>query len=68
MGLHSAEPVDQRLLDMLVVADLDSGALHLGKDDGLLRHCLSHPYMHRLERRVRYCTSFAPLLCKRSDV
>lgn len=53
MGLHSAEPVDQRLLDMLVVADLDSGSLRLGKDDSLMRHCLNHPYMQRLERRVR---------------
>jgi hypothetical protein len=54
MGLHSAEPVDQRTLDSLVVADLDRGTLQLGKDDGLLRRCLNHPYMLRLERRVRY--------------
>lgn len=53
MGLNSCEPVDQRTLDMLVVADLDSGTLHLSKDDSLLQRCLSHPYMQRLERRVR---------------
>jgi hypothetical protein len=53
MGLHSGEPVDQRLLDMLVVADLDRGSLHLGKDDSLMKRCLSHPYMRRLERRIR---------------
>ena len=53
MGLHSGEPIDQRLLDMLVVADLDHGTLHLGKDDSLMQHCLSHSYMQRLERRVR---------------
>lgn len=53
MGLHSGEPVDQRTLDMLVVADLDRGTLTLAKDDGLLRRCLNHPYMQRLERRVR---------------
>jgi hypothetical protein len=53
MGLHSAESVDQRTLDGLVVADLDRGTLQLGKDDGLMRRCLNHPYMQRLERRVR---------------
>lgn len=53
MGLHSSEPVDQRTLDMLVVADLDRGTLQLSKDDSLLQRCLSHPYMQRLERRVR---------------
>lgn len=53
MGLHSAEPVDPRTLDGLVAADLDRGTLQLGKDDGLLRRCLNHPYMQRLERRVR---------------
>jgi hypothetical protein len=53
MGLHSGEPVDQRTLDMLVVADLDRGTLHLSKDDTLLQRCLNHPYMQRLERRVR---------------
>lgn len=54
MGLHSSEPLEQRVLDSLVVADLDRGTLHLGKDDGLMKRCLSHPYMRTLERRVRY--------------
>jgi hypothetical protein len=61
MGLHSSEPVEGRVLDLLVVADLDAGTLQAPRDDVLLRQCMGHPYMQRLLRRVR-CVGVARLL------
>lgn len=53
MGLHSSEDVDPRLLDSLVVVDLDRDIVSLGKDDVLMQRCLNHPYMKQLTHRIR---------------
>eukprot|EP00878_Enallax_costatus_P033710 GHUV01037261.1.p1 GENE.GHUV01037261.1~~GHUV01037261.1.p1 ORF type:complete len:284 (+),score=83.78 GHUV01037261.1:631-1482(+) len=53
MGLHSSEYVDPKLLDSLVVVDLDKDTVSLGKDDGLMRRCLDHPYMKQLTHRIK---------------
>jgi hypothetical protein len=52
MGFRSSCPLDSRLLEGLVVADLDQGEVQLGSDQALAA-CLMHPHVVMLRARVR---------------
>jgi hypothetical protein len=53
MGIHASQYVEPRVLETLVVADLDADLLSYPNDDSLMQRCLSHPYMQQLLARVR---------------
>eukprot|EP00775_Hariotina_reticulata_P004478 gene4478-4732_t len=57
MGIQSSQYVEPRVLETLVVADLDADVLSYAKDDSLMQRCLNHPYMQRLLDRIRHSDS-----------